>query len=220
VSWVSAAFDTPVGKRRSGREYAGHGRDIDDRAARTAQAWGGRARARKGALDVHRHDAVPHSSPIASRSDNGIIPIPAELECEVRRRPDQARINRSAFDSGGVMSRADGFRFGRAALAQIYGEDGHRADGQELGLPVLKRPLPKVWARQVLGPGDCALLVVKPLAVVGGQAGYRLGEPGADPDGGHHPQQRVLVQSPPKATDFGPARRIALGVLADLLVFV
>src|SRR3954449_13504032 len=45
----------------------------------------------------------------------------------------------SALDAGGVVRRAGRLGLGRAALAQVDREDGHRADGQELGLPVLQR---------------------------------------------------------------------------------
>jgi hypothetical protein len=62
---------------------------------------------------------------------------------------------------------ADRLRFRRSALTKIDGEDGHRPDGEELGLPVLQGVLPEIGTRDVAGPGHGGLVVeAKKIAVI------------------------------------------------------
>ena len=84
----------------------------------------------------------------------------------------------SALDAGRAVRCADGLGLRRAALAEVDREHGHRADGEELGLPVLERAVPEVGRGDVLQPADGALLVVELLGVVGDAPGDRLAEPG------------------------------------------
>jgi len=50
---------------------------------------------------------------------------------------------RATLDACGAVWRADGFGLRRHALAQVDRQDGHRSDGEELGLPVLQRAFQK-----------------------------------------------------------------------------
>ena len=54
------------------------------------------------------------------------------------------------------MRRTDGLGFGRSALTKVDRENHHRADGEELGLPVLEGLLPEIGVEEIAAPGDAA----------------------------------------------------------------
>src|SRR4051812_21732508 len=118
------------------------------------------------------------------------------------------------------MWRADRLGLGRAALAQVDREDRHRADGEELGLPVLQRAVPEVARGHVAQPAHRGELVIELLGVVGDVAVDRLHAPRGEPDRGHEDHQRVGVDAGAPAADAGPARRVRVRVLADHLLLV
>src|SRR3954451_22612556 len=118
------------------------------------------------------------------------------------------------------MWRADGLGLRRAALAQVDREDRHRADGEELRLPVLQRAVPEVARGHVAEPAHPRQLMVELLGVVGDTAGDRLHAPRREPDRGHDDHERVGVDAGAPAADARPAGRIGVGVLSDLLLLV
>src|SRR4051812_26574906 len=91
----------------------------------------------------------------------------------------------SAFDAGGVVRGSYGLGLGGAALAEVDREDGHRADGEELRLPFLQRPVPEVRAAHVLDEAERRLLVVELPGVVRDPAPHRLHAPRRQPDETH-----------------------------------
>src|SRR5215217_4281852 len=138
------------------------------------------------------------------------------------RRPHAALIadaNASSLplDAGRGVRRADGLGLGRPALSQVDAQDGHRADGEELRLPVLQGRLPEVRAADVLQPAQRLLLVLDLIRVVGAPARYGLREPRCKEYEPHHDQERVGEQPPTDASDARPRRRVRRGVLADQL---
>src|SRR4051812_33089157 len=88
--------------------------------------------------------------------------------CRATSRTPRATATRSAFHTVGGVGCADGFGFGGAALAEVDREHGHRADGEELRLPVLECAVPEVAGGDVLQPADGGFLVVELLGVVVG----------------------------------------------------
>src|ERR1044072_61545 len=95
--------------------------------------------------------------------------------------PLPARAPPLALDAPRPGRGADGLARGRPALAQVDGEDPHRADREQLRLPVLQRPLPEVRARQVLAPGDRALPMLGLLLVEDDADRDRLADPRRQP---------------------------------------
>jgi hypothetical protein len=62
-------------------------------------------------------------------------------------------------------------------LAEIDGEDGHRPDGEKLGLPVLKRPFPEVGVEKITAPANGLLAMFHLLPVEESPVVQRLNEP-------------------------------------------
>ncbi len=56
-------------------------------------------------------------------------------------------------------------------MAEVDGQDDHRGDGEEFGLPVLQGPVPEVGGDHVAGPADGVLELAEQLVVVGSGTG-------------------------------------------------
>ena len=62
-----------------------------------------------------------------------------------------------SLDSRRLVRQPDRLRLRRAALAQVDAQHDHRADGEELGLPVLQGALPELGRADVLHPSQRSL---------------------------------------------------------------
>src|SRR5687767_12721023 len=93
-------------------------------------------------------------------------------EGRVRGRDRRRRVQASAAGFG--MRRVHRLRFRRAALAQVDGQPYHRADRQELTLPVLQGLEPEPARGGVVDQRHLSLAVQPLLGVVLGQSAEEM----------------------------------------------
>ena len=107
-------------------------------------------------LEVGRRRQEEGVDPLALESRVQALAARRPFSCESLVHPLESRSSavRLARRAGLVMGCSDRLGLGRAPLAEVDREHDHRADGEELGLPVLERLLPEVGVDEVVAPGD------------------------------------------------------------------
>jgi two-component system, NarL family, sensor histidine kinase FusK len=181
-------------------------------------------------LSIQARPAPPQSS----RSLCTAPPTLVHMQVDTRRTPlnstrrvrpcgrsrTRAAVEMLAGGSGLLVWCADRFALRRSSLPQVDAERGHRADGQEFGLPVLERPVPEFGFVQIGRPGDGRLTVGALVSVEAPPPVQEVREPRQEEDRGHGDHERVGVDGGAPPTHAGPAGRVGVRVASDALLLV